>query len=91
MTETIAKFQPLIFMEFNCFTLTAYGNQSPRALLDQVRQTFGAVYYEQEGRLDRAETDGEFLGLLHLTMIQRVCVTDILFTSSAQRRAALEA
>ena len=84
------QFSPLVFMEFNTFTITAYRNMSPRALLDQIREIYGAVFYEDDHRLLKVDTDGAFLGLLHKTMTTGG-VTDILFTSSPQRLAALSA
>ena len=83
-------FKPLIFMEFNTFTITAYRNMSPRALLDQIRAKYGVIYYEEGDKLLRAADDGTYLALLHNTMTTGG-VTDIMFTASPERRAALDA
>ena len=89
MTALNARFGPLVFMEFNTFTITAYRNMSPRALLEQIRETCDTVYYEDAGRLMKAQDDGGFLALLHKAMTTGG-VVDLLFTTSPERRAALD-
>jgi FkbM family methyltransferase len=86
MSRTIAKFAPLIFMEFNSWTLVAFRNISPRILLDQVRKRFGEVHYlAADGSITCARTDDDFLGLLHTNMVQHGCVDDIMFSSDPKR------
>jgi hypothetical protein len=86
MPRTIAKFAPLIFMEFNSWTLVAFRNISPRILLDHVRQIFGEVhYFAADGSIACAKTDGDFLGLLHTNMVQHGCVDDIMFSNDPKR------
>ena len=89
MEKTSKLYSPLVFMEFNVFTITAYRNMSPRALLDQIRSYYGCIFHKVDDRLVKVETDGEFLSLLHNAIVGGG-VTDILFTASRERQAQLK-
>lgn len=88
MTEINVRFRPLIFMEFNSFTLTAYGNESPMRMLRRVRDEFKCFFALRDGQLAKFSSDDDLLGFLHTNMIVHGCVDDIVFTASEARRAA---
>jgi FkbM family methyltransferase len=79
------QFKPLIFMEFNSFTTTAYGNISPWALLLRVREDFGSFFEKEGDRLVERTSNNDLLGFLHRNMIHHGCVDDIVFTRSEEK------
>ena len=79
------RWKPFIFMEFNSFTTTAYGNLSPWALLLRIRQEFGSFFEKQGNGLVERSSDNDLLGFLHRNMIEHGCVDDIVFTRSEQK------
>ena len=87
MTEVIERHAPLVLMEFNAFTLTAYGNCSPRGLLDRIVATFGG-FIADVGGLRYYRTEDDILTFLAGNMLARGCVDDIIFSSSPERIAA---
>lgn len=92
MQRTLARFQPLVFMEFNSFTTAVYGRLSPRVLLDAVYELAESILYKDvRGQPVRATTDSDQLAFLHSNMVDKYCVDDIAFTASAERLARLEA
>jgi hypothetical protein len=78
--NTINQLQPDVFLEFNAFTLIAYGNQNPRHVLERLKRTFPYVY-RFEGGVPHAITD-EFsvLAFVHDNLIKRGCVDDLFCT-----------
>jgi FkbM family methyltransferase len=85
-TKTIARFEPLILMEFNSFCLTAFGDTSPRSLLDYVRTNFGGCEcLGSTGKLELLASQDEYLAFLHRNMTLRGCVDDILFRTGQGR------
>ncbi len=88
MKETNKLFGPLVFMEFNAFTLTAYGNISPRALLNRIIAEYGFFIVQNDSALQKIDTPDQALGFLHRNMIEHGCVDDIAFTMSPERRRA---
>ena len=86
MSRIASRFAPLIFMEFNSWTLVAYRNISPRVLLDYVHDTFGTIHYMRaDESIGVAQSRNDLLGFLCANMIQHGCVDDIMFSSDPKR------
>ena len=90
MQETDRRFEPLVFMEFNAYALTANADVSPRHLLHRILSDYGCFVVNDPAGLRRIATQSEAKDFLHANMIEHSCVDDILFTRSAQRLAALQ-
>ncbi len=77
-TETLLKFRPKLFLEFNSFTLIAFGNQNPRDLLAFLHSTFPYVYQFHNGHASLMENTEAELQFIHRNLIQHGCVDDLL-------------
>lgn len=86
--ETLKKFKPLVFLEFNSFTLQAYRNISPRQVLEILTSAFEFVYYRENGEIQRIEGKSGLLHFLHMNLAGHGCVHDLVCTS---RRGGLYA
>lgn len=75
---TIRKFNPIIFMEFNSWTLSIYGNQFPRAVIERLRRDFARVIYHGDHGLKTIETDADMVDFLAMNMLNHGCVDDLL-------------
>ncbi len=85
MKKVNELFAPLIFMEFNSYALTTYGNHSPRAILERIVSEFGCFLAQTTGTdLQIVRADG-ITKFLHQNMIQRGCLDDILFCANKAR------
>jgi FkbM family methyltransferase len=77
-SDTLARFHPAVFLEFNSFTLIAYGNHNPRWVLEQLKRTFPHVYRFTNG-IPVEITDGDsVLGFIHENLTAHGCVDDLL-------------
>lgn len=78
-TETIRRHAPAIVLEFNSWAITAWADQSPRALLDYIVSEFGSFFYDGDDGVEVAATDADgLLTFLHRNLTRRGCVDDIL-------------
>ncbi len=76
--ETIAKFDPIIFLEFNSWALMALKNMNPRMFLDYVRDEFSVVCrVNQDKTLTRLKGRDDFMLFLHNNLLFRGCVDDL--------------
>jgi FkbM family methyltransferase len=75
---TIARLRPKVFLEFNSFTLIAYGNRNPRALLEYLIDKFPFVYRFETGRLLAIRSEAEQLSFIHDNLVHRGCVDDLI-------------
>jgi hypothetical protein len=75
--RTIRRFKPTIVMEFNSWTITAWANQSPRALLDYVVSTYGGFDYDLGGQTLSAVNSDDVIAFLHRNLTMHGCVDDI--------------
>ena len=82
--KTIRRFRPTIVMEFNSWTVTAWANQSPRALLDYVLATFGGFYYDLHGETRFASNSDDLIAFLHRNLTMHGCVDDIVIRPSVR-------
>ena len=88
-TATLQKHRLWLYLEFNSFTLVAFGDTSPKTFLEWLFDQFKYVFHVQNGafgKLRRLE-HSDILGLLHENMVNNLCVDDLLATN---RESALE-
>lgn len=76
--RTIEKFNPIVFVEFNAFTLCAFGEGSPREFLKYLRAKFSVLAYDKGEERILIRTDTDALGFLHYNMTQAGCVSDLI-------------
>ncbi len=74
----LATRQSKVFLEFNSYTLIAFGNQNPRAVLEFLTGTFPNVYRLIEGQLVAISSDTDRLRFIHDNLIRNGCVDDLL-------------
>jgi FkbM family methyltransferase len=75
--ETLSRLKPDWFIEFNSFTLIAYGDVNPRRLLERVVRTFPYVYWFADGQIKPIDSDEALLGFLHENLVHHGCVDDL--------------
>jgi FkbM family methyltransferase len=75
---TINKLRPNVFVEFNSFTLIAYGDISPRRLLEHLLKTFPHIYYFKNGEEIEIRDSDSVLTFIHENLVFNGCVDDIL-------------
>jgi FkbM family methyltransferase len=76
----IARLRPSMFVEFNAFTLIAYGDKNPRRFLEQLMDTFAHVYRFQGDHLEEIVGAGGMLGFIHDNITKAGCVDDLFCT-----------
>ena len=81
--RTLRDHRPGVFLEFNSFTLIAYGNKNPRGFLENLLSAFPNVYCFQDRRAARIGDQTALLAFLHRNLVEHGCVDD-LFCSSVQ-------
>ena len=78
MRNTLKKFRPIIFMEFNSWTLIAFRNQNPRVLLDLFIELFPYSYsIDENGELHPLSNEEERFAFLYNNLVNHRCVDDI--------------
>ena len=80
---TMAKLKPAVFLEFNAFTLIAYGNKNPRHVLEQLKRAFPHVYRFDGGVPHEITDETSVLEFIHDNLIRRGCVDDLFCTFEA--------
>ena len=80
---TMAKLKPEVFLEFNAFTLIAYGNQNPRHALERLKRSFPHVYRFDNGAPREVTDENSVLEFIHDNLIKRGCVDDLFCTFEA--------
>lgn len=75
--QTIKRLRPSVFLEFNSFTLIAFRNMNPRALLERVLELFPFVYAYDGNRAYQLDTPGAVLTFIHDNLLKRGCVDDL--------------
>lgn len=76
--QTIKARRPLVFLEFNTFTLLAYGDENPRAFLEYLQTIFSDIQYMLNGEKKHANTKAETLHFIHANLIDHRAVSDLL-------------
>jgi FkbM family methyltransferase len=75
--RTIAGLRPGVFLEFNSFTLIAFGNENPRHVLEVLLDTFPHVYRLAGGELSEIRSEQSVLDFIHDNLIKPGCVDDL--------------
>jgi FkbM family methyltransferase len=79
--NTLARFSPLVFLEFNSWCLIAIANKNPRGFLEFLRRTFRHIYrFDDASRLSELATADDLIGFLHTNLTAHGCVDDLLCT-----------
>jgi FkbM family methyltransferase len=82
-SAAIGRFRPLVFVEFNSYTMIAHRNRNPRDALTFLLDRFAQVFWFRDGAPKRIESGADILDFLHSNLIQRGCVDDLLCVSEA--------
>ena len=78
--DTLERLRPNVFLEFNSFTLIAYGNHNPRSVLERLLSLFSAIY-RFEDEVEHRVREGEGVhGFMHDNLIKHGCVDDLYCT-----------
>jgi len=75
--ETLARFRPKVYLEFNSFTLIAYGNLNPRFVIEKLVEIFPHVYTIRNGQFSEIRGPLSILNFLHANLTQHICVNDL--------------
>ncbi len=74
----IARFRPVIYVEFNSWTLMAYRNLNPREFLEDLVRRFPHVLaFGPTGGFEPVSGQPAMLGFLHRNLVERGCVDDL--------------
>jgi FkbM family methyltransferase len=81
----IERFRPVVYMEFNSWTLIAFRNLNPRGFLEDLVRRFPHVLaFGPEGGLEPVEGQHGMLGFLHRNLVERGCVDDLVLCHDAE-------
>jgi FkbM family methyltransferase len=83
--EIIRRDKPGVFIEFNSFTLIAYGNKNPRTVLEKLMATFSHVYFFEGGQVHQIMDSTGLLHFLHENLVRHHCVDDLYCCSEPLR------
>ncbi len=78
--RTLTELRPQFFLEFNSFTLIAYGNRNPRYVLEQLQHIFPHVYRFDGGTMSEITGDSSIHAFLHDNLTKHGCVDDLFCT-----------
>ena len=76
-SDTLRRFTPLVYLEFNSYAIVALHDKNPKEFLAFIRAMFSGVYKNSLQGIARVETDHDWKALLHENMTQG-CVSDLL-------------
>lgn len=77
--NTLEKYNPWIYMEFNSFTTIAYGGYNPREFLEYLLDWYKLVYIVDKvnGNLELIKSKTQALAFLHNNLVLHGCVDDL--------------
>ena len=75
--RTIERLRPALLIEFNSFTLIAYGDKNPRSVLKYLLDTFPHVYRLEGGKFIEIRDEPSQLVFIHANLIKNRCVDDL--------------
>ena len=75
--KTLSALEPDVFLEFNSFTLIAFGNQNPRFVLEQLLSIFPYVYRFEAGQAHEIRDARSILAFIHDNLVKRGCIDDL--------------
>jgi FkbM family methyltransferase len=73
----LSTLQPSVFLEFNSFTLIAYGDRNPRRFLEELIDTFPYVYRFEQNAVHQISTSHDVLDFIHDNLVRHGCVDDL--------------
>jgi FkbM family methyltransferase len=74
----IGRFRPVVYMEFNAWTLIAFRNLNPREFLEDLVRRFPHVLaFGPQGELEPVSGQHGMLGFLRRNLVERGCVDDL--------------
>ncbi|HEY1425656.1 MAG TPA: FkbM family methyltransferase [Caulobacteraceae bacterium] len=76
--RTLAALKPTVYLEFNSFTLIAYGNRNPRQFLEELLARFDFVYRFEAGAPRQISGAADVLDFIHDNLVKHGCVDDLL-------------
>lgn len=82
--ETIMRWDPLFYIEFNSWCQIALHNESPLRFYDFLSERFQYVYKIRENHMIPLEK-GQGLHFLHENIVHHGCVEDVVASTSADR------
>jgi FkbM family methyltransferase len=84
--DTLARWEPVVFLEFNSWCLLAHAKVNPLDFLEWLFRRFEHVYFvrKTDGSIERITPDG-ILSFVHDNMMHRHCVDDMVVTNNAGR------
>ena len=90
MTDTIARFKPVVSMEFNTWTMIAFRNVNPRDLLTRFLELMPTVYqYTRNNTYRRIITQEDKMTFLRDNIFDHGSVDDLIGCADPQRLATL--
>jgi FkbM family methyltransferase len=86
----INRFDTLLLVELNSFTMLAFGNTNPREFLEWIGANFSRIYALNRGDpagslLTPVNTRDECRAILHRNLVDDGCVTDLVMSNAARR------
>lgn len=87
-SDTLARFAPVVFLEFNVFCQIALYDRNPRRFLDWLLATFPELHVWRGGQLISVRDTGA-VGFLQSNMVEHRCNDDLIAASSPERIARL--
>lgn len=76
-SDVLSRLKPGVFLEFNSFTLIAYGNQNPRFVLETLLERFAHVYRFEDGKPCEIRDEDSVLTFIHDNLLKRRSVDDL--------------
>jgi FkbM family methyltransferase len=76
--NSLGRFRPKVFLEFNSFTLIAFRNINPRTALERLLGIFSSVSWLSNGQLIEIKGSEGTLGFLHANLVEHGCVDELL-------------
>jgi len=81
--DAIARFDPIIFLEFNSWALIAIKNINPREFMEYLRSKFCSIYrVNQDRTLTPLRTHEDSIVFLHDNLVVHGCVDDLIVCKS---------
>jgi FkbM family methyltransferase len=76
--KALVRFRPMVFLEFNSFTLMAFGDKNPRRFLEHLFNIFGHVFRFTDGGMLEMTSATDRLAFIHDNLVKHGCVDDLL-------------
>ncbi|WP_165937811.1 FkbM family methyltransferase [Methylobacterium segetis] len=89
-SEILARFEPVVMLEFNSWCQIASYDKSPRRFLEWLLDTFPQLHIWRDGRLTDVRAIGVY-EFLHRNLTQHRCNTDLVAAYSGERLERLRA